>query len=265
MRDVGGLPLRDGGPTRPGVLLRSASLHYADPGRRRAPGRRVRPAARAGPAHPPRDRTGRADRGGAGRGARPCALNFLPEDGETLPEADDRRRSGAARLPRLPRRTARRTWWPAVRRLGRGRRRPGPGALRRRQGPHRRAGRAGARRGRGAADAVVADYVLSAERVRGAVPALDAGSPGSRCPADLTPHLPRAEVMAARAGPAGRRARPGRGRRRRRLAARPTGWTTGRLERLRRRLAAGDGPRRLPVGMPRWWERTHSSRRPRWT
>jgi protein-tyrosine phosphatase len=28
VRDVGGLPLRDGGSTRPGVLLRSASLEY---------------------------------------------------------------------------------------------------------------------------------------------------------------------------------------------------------------------------------------------
>src|SRR5207344_3137187 len=31
VRDVGGLPLRDGNTTRPGVLLRSASLHWATP------------------------------------------------------------------------------------------------------------------------------------------------------------------------------------------------------------------------------------------
>jgi hypothetical protein len=31
VRDVGGLPLRDGGSTRSGVLLRSASLHWATP------------------------------------------------------------------------------------------------------------------------------------------------------------------------------------------------------------------------------------------
>jgi len=32
VRDVGGLPLRDGGTTRPGVLLRSGSLHHVTPG-----------------------------------------------------------------------------------------------------------------------------------------------------------------------------------------------------------------------------------------
>lgn len=31
VRDVGGLPLRDGGTTRPGVLLRSGSLHHVTP------------------------------------------------------------------------------------------------------------------------------------------------------------------------------------------------------------------------------------------
>ncbi|MGD9988113.1 tyrosine-protein phosphatase, partial [Pseudonocardia sp.] len=31
VRDIGGLPVVGGGTTRPGVLLRSASLHYVTP------------------------------------------------------------------------------------------------------------------------------------------------------------------------------------------------------------------------------------------
>jgi protein-tyrosine phosphatase len=88
VRDVGGLPLRDGGQTRPGVLLRSASLHYLTPGD-------VEHLVDVLGLKLVLDlRTGReVDRDGptavARAGVETVWLSFLAEDGEPLPEADD--------------------------------------------------------------------------------------------------------------------------------------------------------------------------------
>ena len=193
VRDVGGLPLRDGGLTRPGVLLRSASLHYLTPGD-------VEHLVDVLGLKLVLDlRTGReVDRDGptavARAGVETVWLSFLAEDGEPLPEADDDLDPMVHNyLGYLSQRGE--NVVQAVRRLA------APDA-----GPalvHCAAGKdrtgvlvalvldaVGVQR-----SAVLADYMLSAEQV----PAMfrrwtmAAGEP---MPADLTPHLPRAEVMA---------------------------------------------------------------------
>ncbi len=193
VRDVGGLPLRDGGQTRPGVLLRSASLHYLTPGD-------VEHLVDVLGLRLVLDlRTGReVDRDGptavARAGIETVWLSFLAEDGEPLPEADDDLDPMVHNyLGYLSQRGE--TVGQAVRRLA------APDA-----GPalvHCAAGKdrtgvlvalvldaVGVQR-----SAVLADYMLSAEQV----PAMFrrwTTAAGEPMPADLTPHLPRAEVMA---------------------------------------------------------------------
>ncbi len=193
VRDVGGLPLRDGGQTRPGVLLRSASLHYLTPGD-------VEHLVDVLGLKLVLDlRTGReVDRDGptavARAGIETVWLSFLAEDGEPLPEADDDLDPMVHNyLGYLSQRGE--NVVQAVRRLA------APDA-----GPalvHCAAGKdrtgvlvalvldaVGVQR-----SAVLADYMLSAEQV----PAMFrrwTTAAGEPMPADLTPHLPRAEVMA---------------------------------------------------------------------
>jgi protein-tyrosine phosphatase len=193
VRDVGGLPLRDGGQTRPGVLLRSASLHYLTPGD-------VEHLVDVLGLKLVLDlRTGReVDRDGptavARAGVETVWLSFLAEDGEPLPEADDDLDPMVHNyLGYLSQRGE--NVVQAVRRLA------APDA-----GPalvHCAAGKdrtgvlvalvldaVGVQR-----SAVLADYMLSAEQV----PAMFrrwTTAAGEPMPADLTPHLPRVEVMA---------------------------------------------------------------------
>ena len=193
VRDVGGLPLRDGGRTRPGVLMRSASLHYLTPGD-------VEHLVDVLGLKLVLDlRTGReVDRDGptavARAGVETVWLSFLAENGEPLPEADDDLDPMVHNyLGYLSQRGE--NVVQAVRRLA------APDA-----GPalvHCAAGKdrtgmlvalvldaVGVQR-----PAVLADSVLSAEQV----PAMFrrwTTAAGEPMPADLTPHLPRVEVMA---------------------------------------------------------------------
>jgi hypothetical protein len=193
VRDVGGLPLRGGGTTRPGQLLRSANLRHVTP---------------ADVAHLVDEfglrlvidlRTAREiDRDGvtavAAAGVETVALSFIPEDGSALPETgDDTDPLLRSYLGYLVDRTE--NVVEAVRLLG------GPDA-----GPalvHCAAGKdrtgvlvalvldaVGVER-----EAVVADYALSAEQVE-AMWRRWTTAAGTPMPDDLTPHLPRAEVIA---------------------------------------------------------------------
>lgn len=194
LRDVGGLPLTAGGVTRSGELLRSASLHHV---------------TEAAVAHLVEEfglrlvidlRTAREiDRDGptpiARAGVRTVALSFIPEDGRALPETgDDTDPAVRNYLGYLVDRTE--NVVEAVRLLG------APDA-----GPtlvHCAAGKdrtgvlvalvldaVGVER-----DAVVADYALSAQNVEAMFRRWTTAA-GVDMPADLTPHLPRAEVIAA--------------------------------------------------------------------
>jgi rhodanese-related sulfurtransferase len=193
IRDVGGLPLRDGGTTRRGVLLRSASLRYCtqadithlveefglrlvlDLRTQRERERTVSPAAFAE------------------AGVETVALSFIPEEGRELPETEedvdplvhiylgylrDRAENVVA----------------AVRRLSAA----GPTLVHCAAGKDRTGvfvalvlDAVGVER-----DAVVADYALSGERIEALFRRWTAAS-GEPMPDDLTPHLPRAEAMAA--------------------------------------------------------------------
>jgi len=193
VRDAGGLPLRDGGRTRFGELFRSANLrHVTDTDvahlvdvvglRLVIDLRTAREIDRDGPTLV------------AGAGVDTVALSFLPEDGEALPETgDDSDPLLRSYLGYLVDRTE--NVVEAVRLLG------GPDA-----GPtlvHCAAGKdrtgvllalvldaVGVQR-----EAVIADYALSAQHVeamfRRWTTAFD-----REMPDDLTPHLPRAEVIA---------------------------------------------------------------------
>jgi len=193
VRDVGGLPLRDGGRTRPGVLLRSASLHYLTPGdvehlvdvlglKLVLDLRTRREVDRDGPTAVAR------------AGVETVWLSFLAENGEPLPEADDDLDPMVHNyLGYLSQRGE--NVVQAVRRLA------APDA-----GPalvHCAAGKdrtgvlvalvldaVGVQR-----PAVLADYMLSAEQVPTMFRRWTTAA-GEPMPADLTPHLPRAEVMA---------------------------------------------------------------------
>ncbi|NMH93400.1 tyrosine-protein phosphatase [Pseudonocardia bannensis] len=194
VRDVGGLPLGGGGTTRRGVLLRSASLHYLTP---------------ADVAHLVDEyglrlvldlRTAREiDKDGptalARAGVQTVALSFIPEEGRALPETGDDTdpllRHYLGYLADRPDSVV-----DAVRRLA------APDA-----GPalvHCAAGKdrtgvlialvldtVGVSR-----EAVIADYALSAERIEAMFRRWTTAA-GTDMPDDLTPHLPRAEVIAA--------------------------------------------------------------------
>jgi hypothetical protein len=192
VRDVGGLPLRDGGTTRSGVLLRSASLHYvtaADV---------AHLVERFGLSLVLDLRTAREiERDGptavAAAGVETVALTFLPEEGRTLPETGDDTdpllRNYLGYLADRPENIVE-----AVRRLA------APDA-----GPalvHCAAGKdrtgvlvalvldvVGVER-----SAVIADYALSAERVEAMFRRWTTAA-GTDMPTDLAVHLPRAEVM----------------------------------------------------------------------
>jgi protein-tyrosine phosphatase len=193
IRDVGGLPLRDGGTTRRGVLLRSASLRYCTPSdithlveefglrlvldlrTQREIDRHVSPVALAD------------------AGVETVELSFIPEEGRALPETeDDVDPLVHIYLGYLSDRAE--NVVTAVRRLADA----GPTLV------HCAAGKD--RTGvfvalvldavGGERDAVVADYALTGERVEALFRRWTAAS-GEPMPADLTPHLPRAEAMAA--------------------------------------------------------------------
>ncbi len=194
VRDVGGLPLRDGGTTRFGTLLRSANLHHVTPGDVAylvdVVGLQLVIDLRT-PYEIDRD----GPTAVAAAGVETVALSFLPEDGDALPQADgDTDPLMRAYLGYLTDRTE--NVVEAVRLLAR------PGA-----GPtlvHCAAGKdrtgvlvalvldaVGVAR-----EAVVADYALSAEQVEAMFRRWTAAS-GREMPADLSPHLPRAEVVEA--------------------------------------------------------------------
>ncbi|WP_300009475.1 tyrosine-protein phosphatase [Pseudonocardia sp.] len=194
VRDVGGLPLRDGGVTRTGVLLRSASLHHATAADVAALvdgfGLRLVLDLRT-----PRE----IDRDGptpvAAAGVETVALTFIGESREYLPETGDDTdpllRNYLGYLGDHPTNVVQ-----AVKHLA------APDA-----GPalvHCAAGKdrtgtlvalvldaVGVERA-----AVVEDYALSAEQVEAMFRRWTTAA-GIEMPADLTPHLPRAEAMDA--------------------------------------------------------------------
>ena len=193
VRDAGGLPLRDGGRTRFGELFRSANLrHVTDTDvahlvdvvglRLVIDLRTAREIDRDGPTLV------------AGAGVETVALSFLPDDGEALPETgDDSDPLLRSYLGYLVDRTE--NVVEAVRLLG------GPDA-----GPtlvHCAAGKdrtgvllalvldaVGVQR-----EAVIADYALSAQHVEAMFRRWTTAF-NREMPDDLTPHLPRAEVIA---------------------------------------------------------------------
>ena len=194
VRDVGGLPLRDGGTTRPGVLLRSASLHHVTPGDV-AHLVDVFGLALVLDLRTPRE----IDRDGptrvAAAGVETVALTFIGGSREYLPETGDDTdpllRSYLGYLADHPANVV-----TAVGRLAASG--AGPALVHCAAGKDRTGtlvalvlDAVGVER-----EAVVADYALSAEQVEAMFVRWTTAS-GEPMPADLTPHLPRAEVMAA--------------------------------------------------------------------
>ncbi len=193
IRDVGGLPLRDGGTTRRGVLLRSASLGYCTPsdirhlveefGLRlvldlrtwREIEREASPAALAD------------------SGVETVALSFIPEEGRELPETEDDV-DPLVHIYLGYLRDRAENVVTGVRRLAAA----GPTLVHCAAGKDRTGvfvalvlDAVGVER-----EAVVADYALSGERIEALFRRWTAAA-GEPMPADLTPHLPRAEAMAA--------------------------------------------------------------------
>jgi protein-tyrosine phosphatase len=194
VRDIGGLPLRDGGTTRPGLLLRSASLHHCTPADVEhlvdVFGLRLVLDLRT-----PREIEQDGPTAVARAGVETVALNFLPEQGRTLPETDDdtdplvRNYRGylsdrgenvvtAVRLLAAP------DAGPSLVHCAAGKDRTGVlvALLLDAVGVER--------------DAVVADYALSAEQVEALFRRWTTAS-GEPMPEDIARHLPRAEAMAA--------------------------------------------------------------------
>jgi protein-tyrosine phosphatase len=194
VRDVGGLPLRDGGTTRPGVLLRSASLEYVTPADVQhlvdVFGLRLILDLRT-----PRE----IDRDGptalAAAGVETVALNLIGDSRNWLPETGDDTdplvRNYLGYLEDHPSNVVH-----AIRRLAA--QDAGPALVHCAAGKDRTGtvvalvlDAIGVER-----DAVVADYALSAERVEALFRRWTAAS-GEPMPSDLTSHMPRAEAMAA--------------------------------------------------------------------
>ena len=195
VRDAGGLPLRDGGRTRFGELLRSANLRYLTDDdvahlvdvlglRLVIDLRTAREIDRDGPTAV------------AARGVETVPLSLMPEEGTELPETEaaDTDPLLRAYLGYLVDRTD--NVVQAVRLLGHSD--AGPTLVHCAAGKDRTGvllalvlDAVGVER-----EAVIADYALSAQHVevmfRRWTSAL-----GREMPADLTPHLPRAEVIAA--------------------------------------------------------------------
>ena len=194
VRDAGGLPLRDGGRTRFGELLRSASLRYLTDDdvahlvdvvglRLVIDLRTAREIDRDGPTAV------------SARGVETVPLSFIPEEGTELPETgDDTDPLLRAYLGYLVDRTENVVH--AVRLLGRSD--AGPTLVHCAAGKDRTGvllalvlDAVGVER-----EAVIADYALSAQHVE-AMFLRWTTALGREMPADLTPHLPRAEVIAA--------------------------------------------------------------------
>lgn len=194
IRDVGGLPVRGGGTTRPGVLLRSASLHYVTPDDVRHLvddfGLRLVLDLRT---------PWEIDRDGptavAAAGVETVALTFIGENRNHLPETGDdtdpllRNYLGyladhPANVTEAVRRLAAPDAGPALAHCAAGKDRTGVlvALVLDAVGVERHA--------------VVADYALTAERVEAMFRRWTTAE-GVPMPADLTPHLPRAEVMAS--------------------------------------------------------------------
>ena len=193
VRDVGGLPVEGGGSTRFGVLLRSANLRHVTP---------------ADVAHLVDEfglrlvidlRTAREiDRDGptavAGAGVETVALSFIPEEGTALPETgDDSDPLLRSYLGYLVDRTE--NVVTAVRLLAA--EDAGPALVHCAAGKDRTGvlvalvlDAIGVER-----EAVIADYALSAEQVEAMFRRWTAAAEVPM-PDDLTPHLPRAEVIA---------------------------------------------------------------------
>ena len=214
VRDVGGLPLREGGTTRSRALLRSANLRHVTEAdlahlvevfglRLVIDLRTAREIDRDGPTAV------------AAAGVETVALSFIPEDGEALPErvlGDRPPRRGVPGGPPVPSQTGDDTdpllraylgylvdrtenVVEAVRLLGH----PdaGPALVHCAAGKDRTGvlvalvlDAVGVAR-----EAVIADYALSAEHVEAMFRRWTAAA-GREMPEDLTPHLPRAEVIA---------------------------------------------------------------------
>ena len=194
VRDVGGLPLTGGGTTRPGVLLRSGSLHFATPDdvSRLVDGfglslvldlRTPREVDRDGPTPV------------SAAGVETVALTFIGESRDHLPETGDDTdpllRNYLGYLGDHPANVAE-----AVRRLAA--EDAGPALVHCAAGKDRTGvlvalvlDAVGVER-----EAVVADYALSADNVE-AMWRRWTTAAGEEMPADLTPHLPRAVVMEA--------------------------------------------------------------------
>jgi protein-tyrosine phosphatase len=192
VRDVGGLPLREGGSTRSGVLLRSASLRHATPadvehlidvfGLRLVLDLRTQHEI---------DRDGPTALARAG--IETVSLSFIPEEGRPLPEAGDttdpmlrnylgyladRGENVVAAVRRLAAADA----GPALAHCTAGKDRTGVlvALVLDTVGVER--------------EAVVADYALSGEQIEAMFRRWTTAS-GEPMPADLTPHVPRAAVM----------------------------------------------------------------------
>lgn len=194
VRDVGGLPLAGGGTTRSGVLLRSGSLHHATPDdvTRLVDGfgltlvldlRTPREIDRDGPTPV------------SAAGVETVPLTFIGESRDHLPETGDdtdpllRNYLGylgdhPANVAEAVRRLAAQDAGPALVHCAAGKDRTGVlvALVLDAVGVHR--------------EAVVADYALSAERVETMFRRWTTAE-GRPMPEDLTPHLPRGEVMAA--------------------------------------------------------------------